>query len=127
VRFGVTPSGRVLDAAHLRLGTVEGDDGVAVQHPWLSRWSELFIDNLAEYAVFATDLSGTVLTWQPGVRQVLGYGRETFVGKTADIIFTDSDRRAGAPEWEMTTALQLGQATDERWSGPTAAASGARA
>jgi PAS domain S-box-containing protein len=86
-----------------------------VQPEWLVNWTELFIGNLEEYAVFAIDLSGTILTWQPGVRQVLGYERDAFVGRHTDAIFTDSDRRVGAPAGELKTAVQTGQATDKRW------------
>jgi PAS domain S-box-containing protein len=87
----------------------------SAQPEWLANWTELFIGNLEEYAVFAIDLSGTILTWQPGVRQVLGYERDAFVGQHTDAIFTASDRRAGAPAGELKTAVQTGQATDERW------------
>ncbi len=82
---------------------------------WLENWTELFVTSLAEYAVFATSLDGTVLTWQRGVEAVLGFSREAFVGQHASIIFTDSDRAAGAPESEIATALRDGQALDERW------------
>jgi len=91
------------------------DEVKTTQPDWLVHWTELFVNNLEEYAVFAIDLSGTILTWQPGVRRVLGHERETFVGKSAHIIFTDSDQRAGAPERELSTALQKGEALDERW------------
>lgn len=82
---------------------------------WLAGWAALFVTSLEEYAVFAISLDGTVLTWQCGVAAVLGFEREAFVGQSAAIIFTDSDRAAGAPAAEMSTALRDGQALDERW------------
>lgn len=82
---------------------------------WLEGWTELFVTSLEEYAVFAIGLDGTLLTWQRGVEAVLGFSREAFVGQHAAMIFTDSDRAAGAPKTEMSTALQSGQAIDERW------------
>ena len=82
---------------------------------WLEGWAELFVAHIEEYAVFAIDLEGTLLTWQPGVEKVMGYRREAFVGRPAAIIFTDSDRHSGAPEGELATALAEGQALDERW------------
>lgn len=91
------------------------DEGKTTLPDWLGHWTELFVNNLEEYAVFALDLSGTILTWQSGVGRVLGFAREAFVGLPADIIFTDSDRRAGAPGRELNTALQKGEALDERW------------
>ena len=91
------------------------DENKAAPADWLDRWPELFINNLEEYAVFAIDLAGTVLTWQPGVARVLGYRRSAFVGLPAAIIFTASDREDGAPAQEMSVALEQGQALDERW------------
>ena len=82
---------------------------------WLENWTELFVTSLGEYAVFAIGLDGTLLTWQRGVETVLGFSREAFVGRHAAMIFTDSDRAAGAPDLELSTALQGGQALDERW------------
>ncbi len=81
----------------------------------LENWAELFVSSLGEYAVFAIGLDGTLLTWQRGVGEVLGFSREAFVGQQAAMIFTDSDRESGVPESEMATALQSGQALDERW------------
>ena len=80
---------------------------------WLENWTELFVTSLGEYAVFAIGLDGTLLTWQRGVETVLGFSREAFVGRHAAMIFTDSDRAAGAPDLELSTALQGGQALDE--------------
>lgn len=82
---------------------------------WLGHWAELFVSHIEEYAIFALDLGGTLLTWQPGVAQVMGYSRETFVGRSANIFFTESDRRIGALERELDTARSAGQALDERW------------
>jgi PAS domain S-box-containing protein len=82
--------------------------------PWLNRWTDLFVDNLYEYAVLVTDLSGIILTWHPGVRQVLGYEQE-IIGQPIHIIFTEEDKLAGRPETEFSIALQEGHVNDERW------------
>jgi PAS domain S-box-containing protein len=82
---------------------------------WLAQWPRYFIDTLEIYAVFAIDLSGVILSWQPGVKHVFGYERESFVGQPADIIFTEVDRQNDAPEREMGIALRNGWAKDERW------------
>ena len=82
---------------------------------WLHNWVELFIDNLEEYAVFAIDLGGVCLTWHPGVRSVLGFEKDDFIGMPAEHIFTPNDRLAGAPADEFGGAQQAGQAIDERW------------
>lgn len=98
------------------MGSTSSESGRSAAAPaWLAGWTELFVGSLTEYAVFAISLNGTLLTWQRGVGQVLGFGQEAFVGRPAAVIFTDSDREAGAPERELATALREGQALDERW------------
>ena len=44
----------------------------------------------------------------------VGYAEPEVVGQSVDIIFTEEDRAAGAPEQEMNTALAHGRASDER-------------
>ena len=45
-----------------------------------SSWHEMLMDNLHIYAVFAMDLERTILTWNPGVKAVLGYGETSSEG-----------------------------------------------
>lgn len=82
---------------------------------WFAQWLRFFVETLEVYAVFAIDLSGIILSWQPGVEAVFGYKRKGFVGQPASIIFTEADNRAGASEEELNIALRDGQANDERW------------
>ena len=81
----------------------------------LGNWQQVVLDNLEAYAVFVIDLDGTVLTWQPGVENVLGYNEASFVGQKLHLIYTQVDRDAGVPEQEMRIAQQTGRAQDERW------------
>src|SRR4051812_5833977 len=61
------------------------------------------------------DLRGSILTWNKGVEQLLGYSEEEFVGKDASIIFTPEDRTANVPVTEMHRAEEEGQAANIRW------------
>ena len=61
------------------------------------------------------DLERTILTWNPGVKAVLGYERDEFIGMNANLIFTEEDRAAGVPEHETRTAARQGNANDVRW------------
>ena len=81
----------------------------------LGNWQQVVLDNLEAYAVFVIDLDGTILTWQPGVLNVLGYDEVSFVGQKLHLIYTEVDRDAGLPEQEMRIAQQTGRAQDERW------------
>jgi PAS domain S-box-containing protein len=75
----------------------------------------LIAENVSDFAVFVTDLEGRVLSWNPGVGSLLGYGEGEWVGRHASLIFTPEDRERRAPEREMETALREGRAEDNRW------------
>lgn len=77
----------------------------------------LVVENVEDFAVFATDLEGRILSWNPGVGRLLGYAEEEWVGRHASVIFTDEP---GKPEQaacaeEMAAALAEGRAEDRRW------------
>jgi PAS domain S-box-containing protein len=75
----------------------------------------LIAENIRDYAVFVTDLGGRVVSWNPGVKSLLGYDEAEWVGQQASVIFTPEDRELGAHLHEMETALGEGRAEDRRW------------
>jgi PAS domain S-box-containing protein len=75
----------------------------------------LLLENIEEYAIFMMDTERQVTSWNPGVKRVLGYNQDEFIGQSADMIFTPEDRAADAPTAEMHNASRQGNATDERW------------
>ena len=82
---------------------------------WPPALPGLILENLREYAVFATDLAGVVVGCNPGVENVLGYVPADFIGRDARCLFTEEERAANVPEQEMATARKQGRAADERW------------
>jgi two-component system CheB/CheR fusion protein len=74
----------------------------------------LVVENASEYAIFSTDLERRVTIWNSGAQRLLGYAEAEVLGQSADIIFTEEDRAAGAPEEEMKVALAEGRAGDDR-------------
>jgi two-component system CheB/CheR fusion protein len=74
----------------------------------------LVVENATEYAIFSTDLQRSVTIWNSGAQRLLGYAESEVLGHSADIIFTEEDRAAGAPEQEMKTAVAEGRASDDR-------------
>ncbi len=76
---------------------------------------QLVVENVEDFAVYAKDLGGRILSWNPGVERLLGYEEEEWVGQHVSIIFTPEDRERQAPEREMETALRLGRAEDRWW------------
>jgi len=75
----------------------------------------LQVRGIRDYALFLTDVHGTILTWNKGVELLLGYAEEEFIGQDTSIIFTAEDRAAQVPETEMQRACDEGQAANIRW------------
>jgi PAS domain S-box-containing protein len=75
----------------------------------------LIAKNVEDFAIFATDLEGRAVSWNPGVGVLLGFAEGEWVGRDASVIFTPEDRAEGIPLWEMETALREGRAEDQRW------------
>jgi PAS domain S-box-containing protein len=75
----------------------------------------LMVESVGDYAVFATDTSGRILSWNPGVLRLLGYEEGEWVGRHASIIFTPEDLERGGHVLEMETAAREGCAEDNRW------------
>ena len=79
---------------------------------------ELFrfmVESVKDYAIFATDREGHVVSWNTGAQHIFGYTEAEMLGRNAAIIFTPEDIENGAPEEELRTAKSEGRAEDERW------------
>jgi PAS domain S-box-containing protein len=79
---------------------------------------ELFrfmVESVQDYAIFATDIEGRVVSWNTGAERIFGYTEEEIMGQDGSIIFTPEDIASGAPEQELRTAEREGRAEDERW------------
>jgi two-component system, chemotaxis family, CheB/CheR fusion protein len=87
------------------------------QHP--QRYDEvlfhLFVETVADYAIFAMDRQGHVVHWNEGAARLTGYSAADVLGYRLDAIFTPEDRQAGTPRMELETAERFGRAADERW------------
>jgi PAS domain S-box-containing protein len=95
-----------------RLASQGGDERGGPRSDELLR---LIFDSATDFAIFSTDQSGLVTTWNPGAERLLGYSEEEIIGRSCDIIFTAEDLAAGAAQNERDQAATLGRAEDERW------------
>ena len=75
----------------------------------------LIFESVSDYAIFTVDGRGRVTSWNNGAEKTFGYSDDEMMGQSADILFTDEDRRRGEPDHEMKTALEKGRSEDERW------------
>ena len=83
--------------------------------PGVEEMFRLVVESVKDYAIFATDSVGTVVSWNTGAERIFGFADSEIIGSNASILFTPEDRELGAPEREMATAVAEGRAEDERW------------
>jgi PAS domain S-box-containing protein len=75
----------------------------------------LMVESVTDYAIFATDMEGRVVSWNVGAERIFGYKEGEIVGHDASVIFTPEDIERRQPELELETAASQGRAEDERW------------
>lgn len=75
----------------------------------------LLIESVRDYAIFTLTLKGKITSWNPGVKEILGYDENNFVGRDFSFIFSDGDIKKGIPKREIRNALKGKSAPDERW------------
>ncbi|MBX4926310.1 PAS domain S-box-containing protein [Rhizobium binae] len=73
------------------------------------------VESARDYAIFAMDLDGTIVTWSAGAANLFGYSSPEIVGQNSVVIFTFEDQLAGALHKEIRLALTAGRADDNRW------------
>ena len=76
---------------------------------------KLVVESVPDFAIFLMEPDGTLRTWNEGVKTVFGYESDEWIGKSADIIFTETDRKADALQKELAVAIELGRANNQRW------------
>jgi PAS domain S-box-containing protein len=76
---------------------------------------ELLVNTVRDYAIFALDTQGNVLTWNPGAERFKGYAAEEIVGRNFSAFYTEEDRAAGKPEHNLAEAAKFGRVEDEGW------------
>jgi two-component system CheB/CheR fusion protein len=75
----------------------------------------LLVEGARDYAMFLLDVDNRITFWSQGAERVFGWGEEEVVGKKGDLIFTPEDKKKGAVDHELATALREGSALDRRW------------
>jgi PAS domain S-box-containing protein len=75
----------------------------------------LFVQNVQEYALFQTDVTGQVTSWNPGAERLFGYTGQEMMGRPASRLFTPEDQEAGVLQIELGRALAGDRQQDTRW------------
>ncbi len=111
---------RVLDGLNPRVAVIFKDISARRRAESELRASEerfrTLVQQVEDYAIFRIDEHGCAMSWNEGVRRVLGFEEDEFIG--ADIacrIFSEEDVEAGVPVAELRQAAEHGASNNERW------------
>ncbi|MCG6575794.1 PAS domain-containing sensor histidine kinase [Pseudomonas sp. AF32] len=75
----------------------------------------LLIDAVVDYAIYMTDPTGIITSWNSGARRFKGYEEAEIIGQHFSRFYTDQDRAAGLPQQALDTAVREGRFEGEGW------------
>ncbi len=75
----------------------------------------LLVEGVQDYAIFALDPRGRILSWNQGARRLKGYQPEEIIGRHFSVFYPPEDIAAGKPERELEEAIANGWVEDEGW------------
>ena len=75
----------------------------------------LLVEAVRDYAIFALDATGHVLTWNAGAERLKGYRPDEIIGRHFSTFYTAEDLAARKTEFELATAEREGRVEDEGW------------
>jgi len=73
------------------------------------------IEQIKDHAIFSLASDGTATSWNEGVRRVLGYEEQEFIGLPVEALFLTEDIKDRVPWRELAEAAQSGVASNDRW------------
>jgi PAS domain S-box-containing protein len=92
-----------------------GLNGMSVARTDNAQLYTLLVESVKDYAIFALDPEGRVLTWNSGAERLKGYTADQIVGRHFSIFYPKTDIEAGKPDHELVVAAREGRFEDEGW------------
>ena len=102
-----TGEGRAAQFSGLGSATTEGHQPAELY--------QLLVESVRDYAIFALDPKGVILSWNAGAERIKGYSAEEIIGRHFSIFYTAEDLAARKPETELLVAEREGRVEDEGW------------
>lgn len=75
----------------------------------------LLVESVDDYAIFALDPSGYILSWNAGAQRFKGYTADEIIGKHFSIFYPREKIEEGFPDYELREAARVGRFEDEGW------------
>ena len=76
---------------------------------------QLLVESVRDYAIFALDPNGFILSWNAGAERIKGYMADEIVGRHFSVFYPEEARRSGFPDYELEVARAVGRFEDEGW------------
>jgi PAS domain S-box-containing protein len=73
------------------------------------------VEGVSEYAIFALDPQGYIVSWNPGAERLKGYRAHEIIGKHFSTFYPQEEIQRGKPAWELEAATDVGRVEDEGW------------
>jgi PAS domain S-box-containing protein len=75
----------------------------------------VLVDSVRDYAIFALDPDGYILSWNAGARRFKGYESEEAIGRHFSMFYPPEKIAERFPEHELEVAARVGHFEDEGW------------
>jgi PAS domain S-box-containing protein len=75
----------------------------------------LLVDSVRDYAIFALDPTGRIISWNKGAALLKGYTANEIIGKHFSTFYPPEDVARGKPAWELEIAQSEGRFEEEGW------------
>ena len=75
----------------------------------------LLVESVKDYAIFALDPNGYIVSWNPGAERFKGYTASEIIGKHFSVFYPPEDLVARKPQIELEIATAVGRLEDEGW------------
>jgi PAS domain S-box-containing protein len=75
----------------------------------------LLVESVRDYAIFALDAKGRVLSWNLGAQRLKGYTADEIIGRHFSTFYPPEAIAIGHPEHELREAARTGSIEDEGW------------
>jgi PAS domain S-box-containing protein len=114
-RGRTTPNGAARTLAERAAASFAGAGGTGGRMAEGVGLHRLLVESVRDYAIFALDPAGHVLTWNEGAQRLKGYRADEIIGRHFSTFYPAEDIAAGKPAWELEVATRDGRYEEEGW------------
>lgn len=75
----------------------------------------LLVESVSDYAIFALDKAGFIMTWNAGASHLKGYSPKEIIGTHISRFYTARDLERNHPAFELSVASAEGRYEEEGW------------